>query len=339
MNKNNWAVRAPIFIFSLFLLLSPILPKRCSAMTDLEGEVKIGQRADKEIVKEFGLINDKRIAKYVDEVGQRVVAGIREPLFEYHFKVIDTEDINAFALPGGYIYITRGMLAFINNEAELAVILGHEVGHVTMHHGIKKMQKANAALLVTILGMVTAASSEDAGAWAMTTTALSQNIITGYGRDAEMQSDQLAIAYASQVGYDPKVIASFFSRLKNRERFGGHGYHGFLASHPDTIDRIIFSSSKAEAVSLGRGEMVINRDRYLDLIDGLPYGRGVGNISKNTEYLIKVHNVLSAKTLKEEVVEVTGDIGRSLEIALINGLKATSLLKPGDRIKMIVKAR
>ena len=301
--------------------------------------MKIGQRADKEIVKEFGLINDKRIAKYVDEVGQRVVAGIREPLFEYHFKVIDTEDINAFALPGGYIYITRGMLAFINNEAELAVILGHEVGHVTMHHGIKKMQKANAALLVTILGMVTAASSEDAGAWAMTTTALSQNIITGYGRDAEMQSDQLAIAYASQVGYDPKVIASFFSRLKNRERFGGHGYHGFLASHPDTIDRIIFSSSKAEAVSLGRGEMVINRDRYLDLIDGLPYGRGVGNISKNTEYLIKVHNVLSAKTLKEEVVEVTGDIGRSLEIALINGLKATSLLKPGDRIKMIVKAR
>ena len=308
-------------------------------MTDLEGEVKIGERADKDIVKMFGLLDDKRITEYVNEIGQKVVSGVREPLFEYHFKVMDTEDINAFALPGGYIYITRGMLAFINSEAELAVILGHEIGHVTMHHGIKKMQKANAALLVTILGMATAASSNDAGAWAMTTTALSQNIITGYGREAEMQSDQLAIGYASQVGYDPKVIASFFSRLKERERFGGHAYHGFLASHPDTIDRIIFSSGKAESVSLSEEGLAVNRGKYLDLIDGLPYGKGVGKISKNTEYLIKVHTVLSAKTLKEEVAEVTGDIGRSLEVALINGLRPTSPLKPGDRIKMIVKAR
>lgn len=333
-----------ILIFLLFLLPINALAEfsgngRNFFSMSQEDEIEIGKKADKDIVKTLGLIKNKKIIDYVNSIGQKIVNAISNPEFEYHFKIIDTKDVNAFALPGGYVYITRGMLALIGSDAELAVILGHEIGHITSHHGVKQMKKMQAASILTLLGMIaTINSPKDATALVVSATTLSQHILSGYGRDAERQSDLLSIVYTHKAGYDPRVISKFFKKLKSLERFSGRSYHGFMASHPDTIERIISSEQKAESITEENSALIINENDYLEIINGLPYGQGEGRKNKKTDHMIQTYKVVKEEKLKNIVNNITGDPTKTLEIALINGIKVNAQLKPGDNIKLIVKA-
>jgi len=306
---------------------------------DPEGERKIGEKADKNIIKQFGLLPDKDLQKYVDQVGQKLVSTIADPEFDFSFKVLNAEMVNAFALPGGYVYITRGMLAYIGSESELASILGHEIGHVTSHHGVKQMQKSIGSTLLTILGI---AASQDlrneAGAWVVATSTLSQHIISGYGREAEMQSDRLGIVYCSEAGYDPRGGHIFFRKLKKLERFGGHRYHGFLATHPDTIERIISAEAKTDAIIARGNNFEIKKNIYLEKIDGLPFGESEGRKRKKTDLIIKIHQVTNEDTIKNIIHNIIGEPGTALEVAILNGVKLTSRIKAGERIKYITKS-
>jgi predicted Zn-dependent protease len=324
-------------LFTIFSLL--IFRSEAALLNSISpaGEIDIGREADKDILKVYGYYNNKELQAYVDEIGQKLIKSIKDPIFDYHFKIIDSPEVNAFALPGGYIYITRGMLAYINSEAELAVILGHEIGHVTSHHAVNQMNKSFASTLLTIAGLIASQDlRREAGAWVTITSQLSNHILSGYGREAEMQSDELGIIYAHSSGYDPRVMTDFFRKLKARERFAGASYHGFLATHPDTIERIISADDKSNIIAARGGNLEKSEDRYKSKIEGLSYGGDPKNFKKTDRYL-HIYTVKDGDTFRSIARGVAGDEGSALEIAMINGKNIDDTLTSGEMIKITMK--
>jgi predicted Zn-dependent protease len=206
--------------------------------------------------------------------------------------VVDSEDINAFALPGGYIYITRGIMAYLNSEAELAAVLGHEIGHVCARHSVRQQSQA------TLTGILAATAAIYSGSRAVADLANigGSALLRGYGRDMELEADRLGAEYIAKTGYDPKAIIDVIGVLKNQEVFEidrakAEGreprvYHGVFSTHPSADQRL----QQAVAVSGGpfmKGKTGrIGRDDYLTHIEGLPYGtsRAQGIVRDNRLY-------------------------------------------------------
>ncbi|MBI4665806.1 MAG: M48 family metalloprotease [Nitrospinae bacterium] len=310
------------------------------ALFEGSDEEAIGREADKDIIRSYGYYEDPALQEYVTRVGNKVLTKIREPEFEYHFKVVDQEMINAFALPGGYIYVTRGLLATLNSEAALAGVIGHEVGHVIGHHAVRQMKKQIGSALLTLGGL--ALSEEiraNAGAWLTVSTSLSQQVLLGYGREFEMESDQVGMITAYEAGYDPTGIVKFLESLRVIERKGGHSYHGFAATHPDTVSRIIEAEGKSELLKARDGQTNDFRDRYLDAIEGLRYGKPAWRGQTNPPWVVHIHTVKEGETFLSIAKEVSGDEGMAMETAMLNGMEPGDALAPGTRIKTLLKAK
>lgn len=241
-------------------------------------ELKIGKQAFAEFSKNLILLpeNDP-LAQYVNHVGQKVAATAdRQDLF-YHFYVVDDATINAFALPGGFIFIHRGLINHMNNEAELAAVLGHEVGHVTARHSVQQISKARAYQTALMITSVFVPIPQGA---TMFTDLIALSIIQGYGRDAEFQSDELSIRYLTQAGYDPNATIGILKTLKRLDEIDTlektdagekvEKYHGAFSSHPETRKRIEKSIAEAAAGQVSGG--LTNRNTLLTAINGYAYG-------------------------------------------------------------------
>ncbi|VAX16710.1 hypothetical protein MNBD_NITROSPINAE01-527 [hydrothermal vent metagenome] len=329
--KFKWKSISAIAI----LVLLSVVP----AYSQFEGvdEETIGKETDKKIVAQFGLYDNPELQKYVQRVGRKVLSAVSEPGFEYHFKLLDHEMINAFALPGGYIYVTRGLLAALNSEAALAGVLGHEIGHVIGHHAVKQMKKSMSSLLLTLAGLAASQEvRENAAAWLTVTSSLSSQILMGYGREMEMESDQVGMSVAYDSGYTPSGIVDFLNTMRDFERLGARGYHGFQATHPDTIKRIIDAEGKADILKARGGPIGLFRDRYLDAIDGLRYGKPKARKRTLPPYKIKIHTVKEGETFRSIAEDSAKDKGLALIIATLNAMDHNTPLKAGYRIKTLV---
>ena len=306
------------------------------ALSEGEEEEAIGRQYDREIGMSMGFYKDKKLSEYVDRVGRKVLAQVHEPMFDFHFKVVDDAMVNAFALPGGYVYITRGMLATLNDEAELAGVLGHEIGHVIGHHSVKQMRKSIAQALLALGGMMLSQDiRNNAGAWLTVTSTLGQQVITGYGREMEMESDQEGLILAYNAGYDPAAIVSFLSTMRIIEKLGFRTYHGFMASHPDTRDRITEAEVKSSLLQ-ARGEKKERyRDRFMDNLDGLAYGQPRWKGETSPPYKIAIHTVAEGETFRSIARDVSSGEGKAFEISAINGLEIDSPLTPGMKVKAL----
>jgi predicted Zn-dependent protease len=177
-------------------------------------EISLGQQYSTEIAKEMPAYPDPVLEELVQRVGKNLAQHSHRPGLEYHFTIVDSTQVNAFALPGGYIYITRGMLAYLNSEAELAAVLGHEIGHVTARHSVRQQ---STSAVTGILGAVLAASTGIQGADSLTSLA-STAIVRGYGREHELEADRLGAEYLARSGYDPEAMLKVVSVLKTRKR-------------------------------------------------------------------------------------------------------------------------
>ncbi|HEB73537.1 MAG TPA: LysM peptidoglycan-binding domain-containing protein [Nitrospirae bacterium] len=317
-----------------------IAPKPAIALFKAPDEEEMGRKADEQIVHAYGLYDDEKLQAYVRKVGKRVLAEVVEPQYEYHFKLMDDAMVNAFALPGGYIYVTRGLLAVLNSEAALAGVIGHEIGHVIGHHAVKKMKKSIGQTLLALGGLIASKDIRaNAGAWLTITTSLSQQILLGYGRDMEMESDQEGLILTHEAGYDPHAIVGFLQSLRTLEKLGGRGYHGFQATHPDTIVRIIQAEEKAGILS-GRGkDYQFYRDRYLDMIEGLRYGRPKWHGKTLPPYKIHIYTVKKGDTFRSIAEDVSGNQALALEMATLNAMDHNDALTPGMRIKTLVEEK
>ena len=242
-------------------------------------EVQVGREEDVKVRQEYGVYDNKALQQYVNEVGQRLGKASHRPNIQYTYVVVDSPEINAFALPGGYIYITRGILSYLNSEAELAAVLGHETGHVTARHGVQQMSASTAAGVgATLLGVFVPALRNQAGDMAV--NLLGSALLSGYGREHELEADKLGAEYLLRTGYDPQAVIKVIGVLKNQELFDAEvaksegrqprAYHGVFASHPDADQRLQEVVGEAGKLPAGTGR--VNQEEFLRMIDGIPFG-------------------------------------------------------------------
>ena len=324
-----------LIFFAILLFITPAF-----AGVNLNEEIKVGKSADKFIRKYFGVYNDKKIQDYVNRVGQSLLKSIEDPEFEYSFLVVDDPMLNAFAVPGGYVYITRGMLAYLDSEAALAGVLGHEIGHVIGHHSYKKMQKSlgDTLLIFAGLGAGLAAGGGDAtAAWVAATASITQMSSAGYGRALELQADEFGMIYSYDAGYDPRASSGLFNTLFFKERITGAGYHGFYATHPDTMERIIKTREKSDIIASRGKPITIKRREYLENIKGLTFGKGDRRSKRPPPYVLDLYETKEGDNFRSIAKEVTGDESMGFELAVINSMRVGDKLTPGTLLKVPVK--
>jgi len=247
-------------------------------------EIQIGRDVDPEIVREFGLHDDDELASYVTEIGERILAEshLRRPdtdeqfrQTEFTFRVLDSPVINAFALPGGYIYFTRGIMAHLSNEAQFAVVMGHEIGHVAARHASQRALRQTIGQVAIVGGAVL--GQEILGLPGQTLMNLSstaaQLIFLSYSRENERESDRLGVEYAARTGYDGSEGAALFTTLKRISEMHGQSIPNFVSTHPDPGEREqripIMSQEWKER---GYEQLERGTDRYMQRIDGLVFG-------------------------------------------------------------------
>lgn len=234
-------------------------------------EIQVGQQNDPEIRKEMGVYDDRALIEYVTSVGAKMAALSERPNLPWHFTVVDQPAINAFAVPGGYIYFTRGILPFLNNEAEMAGVMGHEIGHITARHSAQqytRSMEANIGLTALSIFVPQARPFGDLGSQALGVMFLK------YGRDDESQADQLGVRYTSRAGWDPGGIASMLNTLARLDEASGQrrGVPNWLSTHPASADRVVAVQGAIQQAKAGGETFTTNRDEFLRHIDGIIYG-------------------------------------------------------------------
>ncbi|MBT8765677.1 M48 family metalloprotease [Metapseudomonas boanensis] len=258
--------------------VNPATGRTNFVMMSEQQELDLGHRYSQEIARQYPRYADEKLQTYVQQVGQRVARHSHRSNLDYRFTVVDSPDINAFAVPGGYIYIHRGLLAYLNSEAELAAVLGHEVGHVTARHSVQQQSQSTAW---NIFGQAVAIGT-GVGAAGDLTNVLGTAFVRGYGRDMELEADGLGAQYLERSGYDPQAMIEVVKVLKNQEDFARDqakrkgqapppsGYHGIFDSHPDNDTRLQQVVGPAKA--LVGGNQLVNRETFLKQLEGLPFG-------------------------------------------------------------------
>ena len=278
------------FQYSIALLLALILPLAGCAVNPVSGEsdfvlmsedqeIALGRENHARVIQRYGRYDDEHLQTYIQKIGAELATKSHRTNLVFRFTVLDSNEINAFALPGGYIYITRGLLAYLNNEAELAAVLGHEIGHVTARHAVRQHSAATAT---GIVAAILASQADFQGAGDLFNTA-GTAFVRGYGRDHELESDRLGAEYLAKSGYDPLAMLDVIRVLKNQEvyerklaeREGREPqvYHGVFATHPDNDKRLQEVVGKARKLAR-KGKQRTNRVDFLRHIEGLVFGEG-----------------------------------------------------------------
>ncbi|WP_207426296.1 M48 family metalloprotease [Pedobacter sp. SYSU D00535] len=263
-------------IASLFLLntcaVNPVTGKRQVVLMSEEQEIAMGKESDPAIIQQYGLYEDQKLQEFINRIGKKMGAVSHRPNLEYTFRIVDSEIVNAFAVPGGYVYFTRGIMAHFNNEAEFAGVLGHEIGHVTARHSVIQQRNAMLGQLGMIAGMVI---SPEFGQFAETASQGLGLLFLKFGRDDERESDRLGVEYSTKIGYDAHHMAQFFNTLQRQSENSGSGdLPNFLSTHPNPADRLVTVNQLATEMQqkLNAKNLQVGRDSYLRMIDGIVFG-------------------------------------------------------------------
>ena len=258
-----------------------------------KSEMESARRQYQEITKFYGVYEDQTVQDYVNAIGQRVARHSDMPDMEWHFTVLDDGSINAFTTGGGYVYVFRGLLAYMNSEAELAGVIGHEIAHVTRRHVAKGQGRSVMANILAMGAAVLTGNSAianmaniGAAAW-----------VQGYGREAESEADRYGMLYMTRAGYDPQAMGAMFQTLKAQETFEMASartegreprvYHGVFSDHPAPDARAAAAARNAAQITdTPEGGFVTNRNTYMQAVDGMAFGtsRAQGVVRDNRFY-------------------------------------------------------
>lgn len=259
-------------------------------------ELEIGAEEHAKVMQSMALLTDEELNAYVNEVGQRLALVSDRPDLDFKFTIIDSPEINAFALPGGYVYINRGLLAYLNSEAELAAVLGHEIGHITARHAVQQQSRGSLARVASGVGGVVAAVATGSGyigSQIMDVGSLwAQAGLSGFGREHELEADTLGAEYLLRAGYNPQAVITVVTVLKNQEDFNTKvanqqpSYHGLFATHPRNDTRLQQAISSVGALPASQATLVDNQ-KFRDEMEGLVVGesqRTTGTAARNRYY-------------------------------------------------------
>lgn len=261
-------------------VVNPVTGKSERTVMSEADEIAEGKKAHPQVLEEYGAYDNKKVTAYVDQLGQRLAAQSHRKELKWTFTVLDSPEINAFALPGGYVYVTRGIMAYMESEADLAGVIGHEIGHVTARHGAQRATRQQTAgigvLAATLLGAVVGAP-DLANQLSQTAAA---GYIASYSRDQELQADQLGAEYLVRNQYDPNNMVDVIQVLKSQEQFAADtakaegktapSGNDWLASHPSNERRLEDIRAIAAKYKGQWGDDF--RARYLQAIEGMDFG-------------------------------------------------------------------
>lgn len=246
---------------------NPVSGKRELSLMSTEQEIALGKESHPSIVATMGLYEDAKLQAFMNQKGKAMAAISHRPDLPYQFYIVDSPVVNAFAVPGGYVYFTRGILAHFNNEAEFAGVLGHEIGHITAKHAARQQSKQLFGTLGTVAAAIflpQAAEMVQQGAGVL---------LLKYSRDHESESDQIGVGYSSKIGYDAHQMANFFATIKRIQDSSGQAVPNIMSTHPDPGNRYSRVHELAkEYQAQNPATYQVNRDTYLQMINGLMYG-------------------------------------------------------------------
>ncbi len=251
--------------------VNPATGQRQLVLMGEQQEIAIGQENDQAIVAQMGLYGDEELQTYIQDLGASLAARSERPELPWTFRVLDDPIVNAFALPGGYIYVTRGILTHFNSEAELASVLGHEIGHVTGRHGVERMSKAQLAGIGLMVGTV-AAGDKYRGLADLAGQGLGL-LFLKFSRDDERQADDLGLRYMTRGQYDPTEMPKVFNTLGRVSAAQGAGrIPGWLSTHPDPGNRAVRISEQISALPAESQSGRVNRGTYLARLESMTFG-------------------------------------------------------------------
>jgi predicted Zn-dependent protease len=261
-------------VLSLVLLLScatnPVTGKRQLMLVSEAQEDQIGAQSDTQIVAQYGVVQDPGLASYIEQLGNRLVTVSHRPDLKFHFRLLDDPTVNAFALPGGYVYITRGILAYLPAEAALAGVMGHEIGHVAARHGAQQMTQQQLIGLGLGLG---AALNKTFAQYSGIAGQAAQLLMLKYSRDDERQADQLGVEYATKIHYDTQEMANFFQTLERLTADAGR-LPAWQSTHPDPGERYVTVGqlTRQWQGQVGAASYLQQRDTYVGRLEGIVFG-------------------------------------------------------------------
>lgn len=313
---------------------NPVTGKSEFTLMSEAEEIRVGGEADKELRAEMGVYEDPALQTYVSGVGMRLAASSQRPNLPWHFAVVDEADINAFALPGGYVYITRGLMAYMDSEAELAGVLGHEIGHVNARHSAQGYTRQ-----VTLLGgaVLTSILFPKAAPYVAGGAAGLSILFLKFDRSQELQADRLGAEYSAKVGWSPMGMEGVLEVLSRLEAgTGRRGIPNWLSTHPRSDDRItkIDPAVQTLLASAPAGGWQENREPYLRRIDGLIFGddpreglvRGSTFVHPDLRFQVVFPDRWAIENGKTEVVATApGDEKAAMVLRLVDRPEGASL--------------
>lgn len=295
------------FSLSFFLSSCAINPATGGANLVLMSENRekeIGLEEHEKVIVNQPLVEDGPLLDYVRKVGNKMAKVSHRPDLEYHFNIIDSPEINAFALPGGYVYVNRGLLAYINSEADLAAVLGHEIAHITARHAVQQQARGALARGAAVAGGIVAGVATGSGYAASQISEVAsiwaQTGLSGFGRENELEADSLAAGYLVDAGYDPKAMIEVITVLKNQEDFnrvatgGGSTYHGLFATHPRNDRRLQEAIEQVDQLN-SNSFLTNDGEVFRKSLDGLIFGES--NSSQVTDKRNRYYQDLLGYTL------------------------------------------
>jgi predicted Zn-dependent protease len=264
-----------LWLGSVLLVLSscsrnPVTGKKELNFMSESQELSLGKESDPQIVAQYGLYENAGLQSFINEKGKQMGAISHRPNLTYEFKILDSPIVNAFAVPGGYVYFTRGIMCYFNNEAEFAGVLGHEIGHIAAKHSARQQRDQ---ILGQVLFMGGVIFSEKFRQFADVAQQGMGLLFLKNSRDHETESDKLGVEYSTKIGYDARQMSEFFQTLK---KLGGEdgAIPTFLSTHPDPGDRFNKTAQWAADIqkNMDVSKLKVNRNEYLKRIDGIIYG-------------------------------------------------------------------
>ncbi|MEM8844067.1 MAG: M48 family metalloprotease [Pseudomonadota bacterium] len=290
MNRLNLFILALTVSILVGCAANPVTGKQDFVLMSEDQEISTGQKYHQEILKQYTPYDDPELQAYVSRLVDDLAQNSHRNHLVYHVTVLDSPEVNAFALPGGYLYITRGIMAYMNTEAELAGVLGHELGHITARHGVRQHSASTIAGILSTAAAIATGSSYAGDATNFASTAL----VRGYGRGHELEADRLGAEYIAKTGYDPQEMINVVEILKDQEEFDKkvaaaegrepRGYHGLFSTHPSNDQRLQEVISAANVFHSQK-----NREEdgtFLKLTNGMVFGTSAreGVIRNNKFY-------------------------------------------------------
>lgn len=328
--------RIQILIISLSLLVglfisgcatNPVSGKPNLVLMSEQQEIATGKKYHQEVMKQYRPYNDPALQKYVEGIVAELGEKSHRSHLDFHVTVLDSPQVNAFALPGGYLYITRGIMSYMNSEAELAGVLGHELGHVTARHGVRQQTAGTLAGLLGVGAGILTGSSQVAQAASTGGTAL----VRGYGRSHELEADRLGAEYIAHIGYDPEEMINVVGILKAQEDYDKQlakeegreprAYHGTFSTHPANdkrLQEVIQAADRFKSDKIRNS----NRDGFLKYMNGVVIGhaeadgilRGNKFYHKDLNLFVQFPEGWRVNNLPDRLIAINGAQDAQLQI-------------------------